>query len=30
MQATYDFKIAEKKVGSKIAKEISPRELESA
>ncbi len=30
MQAIYDFKIAEKKVGSKISKEISPRELESA
>ena len=31
MQATYDFKIAAKQVGPKIAKEIAPRkELETA
>jgi addiction module HigA family antidote len=30
MQATYDFKVAEKKTAAKIAKEIAPRELEAA
>ena len=30
MQATYDFKIAEKKIAAKIAKEIAPRELNAA
>lgn len=30
MQATYDFKIAEKKTAAKIAKEITPRQREAA
>jgi antitoxin HigA-1 len=30
MQATYDFKVAEKKIAAKIAKQIAPRQLEAA